>query len=94
MDKTKNNIDFNDWVNTYTNEMFAWLIVRIKNKEIAEDLIQDTFLKAYNALNTYKGNSSPKTWLFSILKNNLYDYFKSNIAKVVDVKIKSEYTAE
>lgn len=41
------------------------------DNEEAKDIIQDVFLAAYSGYQSYKGNSSAKTWLYSILKNRL-----------------------
>jgi RNA polymerase sigma-70 factor (TIGR02943 family) len=43
---------------------------------VAEDLVQDTFLSALKALDTFRGNASEKTWLTGILKNKIIDYYK------------------
>jgi RNA polymerase sigma factor (sigma-70 family) len=59
-----------DWVAQYTEEMYKWALYKTSAIEIAEDLVQDTFLAAAEKLNTFKGDSSPKTWLFSILNQN------------------------
>jgi RNA polymerase sigma-70 factor (ECF subfamily) len=39
--------------------------------EIAEDLVQDTFLAAFHKIDSFEGKSQPKTWLFSILNNKV-----------------------
>lgn len=41
---------------------------------MADDIAQDTFLKAWTYINSYKMNSSFKTWLFSIAYRTFYDY--------------------
>ncbi|MGI9543033.1 MAG: RNA polymerase sigma factor [Cyclobacteriaceae bacterium] len=42
-----------------------------------EDLLQDTYVKAYSKLNTFKGESSLKTWVFSIAANLAKDLLKA-----------------
>ena len=51
-------------------------IKTIDKKEIAEDLVQDTFVSALNSLKGFKGNSSEKTWMTTILKNKIIDYLR------------------
>jgi len=43
---------------------------------IAEDLVQETFLKAWKNIKKYDQEKNFKTWLFVIAKNTTYDYFK------------------
>ncbi|MGZ0015186.1 sigma-70 family RNA polymerase sigma factor [Yeosuana sp. AK3] len=65
-----------NWVNDYSDALFSWAFYKTSSKETAEDLVQDTFLAAYNKLDSFKGNSQPKTWLFSILNNKVIDYYR------------------
>jgi RNA polymerase sigma factor, sigma-70 family len=51
----------------------AW---KTGNSEAAKDLVQQTFMRAFNNLNKYKKRSSFKTWLFTIAKNACYDHFR------------------
>ncbi len=67
---------FGSWVLAYSDKLFSWAFHKTSSKEIAEDLVQDTFLSAYNKLATFQGKSQPKTWLFSILNNKIIDYYK------------------
>ncbi|MEK5038642.1 sigma-70 family RNA polymerase sigma factor [Sporosarcina sp. FSL K6-3457] len=49
----------------------------VNNKELAEDLTQDIFVKCYKSLHTYKGKSSLRTWLWRIAINHCKDFLKS-----------------
>ncbi|MFD2917238.1 sigma-70 family RNA polymerase sigma factor [Psychroserpens luteus] len=64
------------WVNEYSEALFSWAFYKTSSKETAEDLVQDTFLAAYNKIDSFKGNSQPKTWLFSILNNKIIDHYR------------------
>ncbi len=65
-----------EWVNLYTDHLYAWAYSKTNDKELSEDLVQDTFLVAHQSLNKFRGDSNPKTWLSSILKNKIYDHFR------------------
>ena len=65
-----------NWVNQYNDTLFSWAFYKTSSKETAEDLVQDTFLAAYNKFDSFKGNSQPKTWLFSILNNKIIDHYR------------------
>ena len=47
-----------------------------------EDLVQETFLAAFKSIRKFQGDSEPKTWLFSILKNKISDYPKKRFKSV------------
>lgn len=65
-----------NWVNEYSDALFSWAFYKTSSKENAEDLVQDTFLAAYNKIDSFKGKSQPKTWLFSILNNKIIDHYR------------------
>jgi RNA polymerase sigma-70 factor (TIGR02943 family) len=67
------------WVAQYTEEMYKWALYKTSSVEIAEDLVQDTFLAAAEKLSTFKGDSAPKTWLFSILNNKIIDHYRKKV---------------
>jgi RNA polymerase sigma-70 factor (ECF subfamily) len=46
-----------------------WLVVRIAGGPNAEDLTQDVFLRAYQAIEGFRGDSSFRTWLYRIARN-------------------------
>ena len=56
-----------DWVNQFTADLLSWASRKVPDTELAKDLVQDTFLVASEKINSFKGESSPKTWLFAIL---------------------------
>jgi len=74
--KEKSNKTLENWVNDYSDDLFSWAHHKTSSKEIAEDLVQDTFLAAYKKVESFKGKSKPKTWLFSILNNKIIDHYR------------------
>jgi RNA polymerase sigma-70 factor (TIGR02943 family) len=66
------------WVDEYGDSLFHFALARVKEKEVAEDLVQETFLAAVKAKARFKGISSEKTWLFGILKHKVIDHFRKN----------------
>jgi RNA polymerase sigma-70 factor (TIGR02943 family) len=67
-----------NWVNQFSDELYCWAFYKTSSKETAEDLVQETFLSAFHKINTFQGNSQPKTWLFSILNNKVIDYYRKS----------------
>lgn len=72
---------FNILINEYLNSVFGIIFLYVKNKEISEDLTQETFIKAYKSVNTFKFKSSFKTWLIRIAINTVKDYLKNSYNK-------------
>lgn len=48
----------------------------VKDKAITEDLLQETYIKVLQAYEKFRGESSEKTWLFSIARHTVMDYFR------------------
>lgn len=71
------------WVNNYSDTLFTWALHKISSKEIAEDLVQDTFIAAFNSFEKFEEKSQPKTWLFAILNNKINDYHRNNFRNPV-----------
>lgn len=74
---------FKDWVKLYSGDLFRWAEFKSSSREVAEDLVQETFLAAYRSLDSFNHDSSPKTWLHAILKNKLTDYFRKKGRDIV-----------
>ena len=67
------------WVESYTKELYSWAFHKVSDTELAKDLVQDTFLAAVEKIQSFKGDSSPKTWLFSILNHKIIDHYRKKI---------------
>lgn len=65
-----------NWVEQYSDNLYSWAYYKTSNREIAEDLVQDTFMAAFHSLEKFNWKSNPKTWLMSILKNKISDFFR------------------
>ena len=62
--------DFAYLVNRYKNMVFTLALNIVKSREDAEEIAQDSFLKAFQQLHTFKGNSKFSTWLYTIVYRN------------------------
>ena len=71
-------LDADQWVDSYGDALFRFARARVGERDIAEDLVQETFLAAVKSMNRFKGKSSEKTWLFGILKHKIIDYYRRN----------------
>lgn len=60
---------FSYFLSHYGNAIFSLIVRIMPSKEDAEELTQDTFIKAFNKLDSFKGDCSFSTWLFRIAYN-------------------------
>lgn len=70
-----------NWISTYADELYGYAMGKTSNVELAEDLVQETFLAGLKSLENFKGNSSERTWLFSILKFKIADHYRKASTK-------------
>ena len=66
-------MDFNQIYNDYFQDVFYYLRSLSSNQEVAEDLTQDTFVKAMKSIDKYDGRKDIRAWLFTIAKNSFID---------------------
>jgi RNA polymerase sigma-70 factor (ECF subfamily) len=71
-----NQLEPEKWIERYSDILFNYTFSRINKREVAEDLVQETFLSALKGRDSYLGNASEKTWLISILKRKIIDYYR------------------
>lgn len=64
-----NTAAFRVLVDNYKHLVFSMVVKIVKNHEVAEEVTQDSFLKAYHGLSTFKNESKFSTWLFRIAYN-------------------------
>ncbi len=72
------------WVEKYSDTLFAYALQRVRDSQVAEDLVQETFLSALQAQHTFSGKSSESTWLVGILKFKIIDVYRSQTEKIDD----------
>jgi RNA polymerase sigma-70 factor (ECF subfamily) len=65
---------FDQLVNRYAGRIFGLLYDMTRNQEDAEDLTQETFLRAYLKIKQYRGDSKFSTWLYRIAYNAGIDF--------------------
>lgn len=64
------------WIDSYSDYLFNYTISRVSDREIAQDLVQDTFLAGLKSMKNFKGEASERTWLISILKRKIIDHYR------------------
>lgn len=64
------------WVIQYSDVLFRRALFLTSNREVSEDLVQETFLAALKAIKGFSGINEPKSWLLGILNHKTADYFR------------------
>ncbi|WP_204346207.1 RNA polymerase sigma factor [Psychroserpens algicola] len=83
---------FSILVDMYKDLVFTLALRMLKNREEAEEVAQDTFVKTYKSLDKFKGDSKFSTWIYRVTYNTCLDRIKKNKKFLNDVEI-NEYTA-
>ena len=76
MNIAASSVTIRSWVNVYSDKMYSWALYKTNSKETAEDLVQETFMIAFQSFDRFEGRSDPKTWLFGILNHKIADHFR------------------
>lgn len=76
MEKINARTELAEWVRLYTKDLYAWAFRKTSDRELSEDLVQETFLAAAENMAAFKKESQPKTWLVGILKNKIADHYR------------------
>lgn len=69
-------VDPINWVNEYGDGLLRYALSFVRDKTVADDLVQETFLAALTSRTAFTGKSSEKTWLFGILRHKAIDYLR------------------
>jgi len=65
-----------EWIEEYGNYLLRYALCYVRGQEVAEDLVQETFLAALQSQGSFAGKSTEKTWLVGILKHKLIDHYR------------------
>lgn len=64
------------WPARYGDELYRFARSRVSAADVAEELVQETFLSALNGLATFRAEASERTWLFVILRRKIIDHYR------------------
>lgn len=72
---------YSEIVNQYQEKIFNFVYRMVKDRPLAEDITQETFIKAFRALSSFNSEYAFSTWLFKIAANNCIDHFRKKKLK-------------
>ncbi|HEX5430285.1 MAG TPA: RNA polymerase sigma factor [Patescibacteria group bacterium] len=68
---------------SYSVRLYRFIYMRVGHKEVAEDILAESFIKAWTKISQVNSSKAFSAWIFQIAKNNIIDYYrvrKSTIA--------------
>jgi RNA polymerase sigma-70 factor (ECF subfamily) len=61
---------------TYHKQLLSFILKRVKDKSIAEDILQEVFIKIHSKIDSLQEGRKVKAWLFQITRNTIIDYYR------------------
>ena len=84
-------LDPNTWIDKYSDYLFNYAIVRVNNHDLAKDLVQETFFAGLRSAKNFEGKSTERTWLISILKRKIIDYYRKINSKKGQAEVRMNF---
>jgi RNA polymerase sigma-70 factor (ECF subfamily) len=72
------------------DSLFNFVVSLTKNRADAEDVVQETYLKAYRSLATFKEGTNAKAWLFTIARNTFINRYRKNQNSPTEIELIEE----
>jgi len=69
------------WVDKYGDYLYRYALMRVRDPQVAEDTVQETFLAALKNLHQFDGRVDVKYWLRGILRNKTVDYIRKSVRR-------------
>ncbi|QOV11825.1 RNA polymerase sigma factor [Viridibacillus arvi] len=76
----------------HSDSIYKYIFFMVNNKELAEDLTQETFFKAFKQFQTFRNEAAVTTWLKRIARNLVYDHYrKKRLIQFLPLTHKMDY---
>ena len=66
------------WLDQYGDGLYRRALFRTSSAEMAEDLVQEVLLAAWQCREKFSGEAQERTWLYGILEHKIQDYYRRN----------------
>jgi len=76
---------FRELLNRYERPIFSLVFRMVRDRTLAEDLAQEAFIRAFNAIDTYKPGFKFSSWIFKIANNHTIDYLRKRKLETVSI---------
>ena len=83
-------LDFEEVFREYRGPIYNYLLRMTQDQAEAEDLTQETFVRAHRSLPTFRGEASLSTWLYRIATNISFDHFRRRTTRQAGITLSLE----
>lgn len=87
-------LDTDKWIDNYADYLYNYTIVRVNDSDLAKDIVQDTFFAGLKSAKNFEGKSSERTWLVSILKRKIIDYYRKINSKKGQAEVRMNFYSD
>jgi RNA polymerase sigma-70 factor (ECF subfamily) len=70
--------DAESWVDLHGDCLYRYALLRLRAPDLAADVVQETFVEALEARDSFAGRASERTWLVGILRHKILDHFRKS----------------
>ncbi len=85
---------FRPLYHNYIKPIYRFIWSQVSHKEEAEDLTSQTFFKAYQAINNFRFEAKFQSWLYTIARYTINDYWREKYARGVEIPFEDYLTQE
>ncbi len=85
--KAGDTLAFEQLVNEYKGLVFSLVLQMVKERQAAEEVAQDVFIKVFKSIQGFKGDSKFSTWLYRVTRNCCLDHLRAKKIKYKEVEI-------
>jgi RNA polymerase sigma-70 factor (ECF subfamily) len=82
------------WVEKYGDYFFYFTLSKVNDREVAKDIVSETFLAGLKSKANFEGRSSEKTWLTSILNRKIIDHYRKINSNKGKAEVKMDYSKQ
>lgn len=72
----KKTVEFDEYYRMFAQKLYGVAFKMVNNQQDALDIVQESFIKAYQNWEKFRGDSAVSTWLYRIVLNRSYDFLK------------------
>lgn len=79
--------ELKSWIEQYSGALLKRALYVLSNKEDAQDVVQEVFLAAYSAYDSFEGKSNVLTWLMAILNRKVADFYRKKYKSEPNIRL-------
>lgn len=81
------------WDN-FNDELYFFILKKVKDKDVTNDIFQNTFLKIHNNLSNLEKEEKARAWVFQIARNEIFNHFNKESVYVQKLGANKEISSE